>query len=306
MPAQFGTKTLAAVEVNDATKLYPIADPLYGREEQVYATLGNTALVAIQAALPVLPVPDSIIIGRYKQADYDRFKENATYGISLWPLPMSGPKNRWISSAQWSSRPTSAIPLIATVTGQQIAFTGTSIGGLNVAALVGRPLQTVVISTVDADTPTTIATKLATAISTLAPITALSSANVVNVVGAVIDAVRIGGKAVLQREVERIEQSVQISVWAGVRALRSQVGDALRSAIGTTTSAFLSLGDGTSMWMKYASHRWMDDDQIDSLWVYHLIVTAEYPTMQTQPAWTVVAPQAVVTANTLAPVTLDG
>ena len=94
-------------------------------------------------------------------------------------------------------------------------------------------------------------------------------------------------------------------MWSGVEELRAQIGDALRSVIGTISRPRINIDSRSDAFVKYIGNRRMDDDEIDSLWVYHLIVAAQYAIIETQSAYPVLAPSLSVLINNQSAFVID-
>ena len=165
MPTDFNTKTLSAVEVSDRLIIYPPnqAQTVIGREDTVLAAIGLYGISQLVAQS--LPLPAQAIIGRFSQADYDSFKQNATYGIALWPLPQVKMIENYHPA--WRHDPIPAVSLIATTSHNQVALSGTVTSGLNIAVLTGAPLRSATFTTTADDTLTTVAATIATTLTSL-------------------------------------------------------------------------------------------------------------------------------------------
>jgi hypothetical protein len=295
MPADFSTKTLAAVEVKDNLVFYPTdqAETPVAREDVVMNALAQQIAAAIDAA--GLQLPERVVSGRFSASDYDRFKRDGTYGIAFWPLTE---RNANVFFPTWSVVSPPAVPLHVTLENfdASIVLNGSVNVGLMVMLVIGTVGNgtTASFTTTDDDTLETVAETISQKL--------IAAGAISEVVGTIATtdiptSVRISAPVRRQREVQRIMQNMQISVWSGERELSRWIGDCMRNTLGTITNEFIPIGDGTFAWCKQVSHRLKDDDELDSLWVYHLIMSVEYPIMEIQTAYPILASRVSLKAN---------
>jgi hypothetical protein len=280
MPIDFTSNVLGDVDVPDKRILYPLslAQSTQGRAEQVEAAILMYGVNAIIAK--ALPAPQQAIIGRFSTADQESFRQNQSYGLSVWPLPMTKLVENYFPSWYTDTASLVAIPLTQMIAVDTTTLGGTVTSGIIIAVATGYPIKSQTFTTTVSDT-------LATVIASISAIcTTFGVTNTVNGTAITTRApltLRFGLPSTQWRESSRIVRHMQISVWSGVETLRSTIGDALENTIGTIATPKIDIGDGrTEAWVKYANSRRMDDDQLDSLWVYHLIVTAQYGLIETR------------------------
>jgi hypothetical protein len=292
MPIDFTSNVLGDVDVPDKRIIFPLsfAQDTQGRAEQVEAAVLMYGVRAIIAK--ALPAPQQAIIGRFSTADQESFRRNKSYGLSVWPLPMTKLVENYFPSWYDDAAPT--VPITQTTNVDTITIDGSVVAGIIVAVATGYPLQSKTFTTTNLDTLATVTASIS-AICTTFGVT--NTVNGTSITARAPITLRFGLPSTQWRESSRINRHMQISVWSGVETLRSTIGDALENAIGTIATPKIDIGDGrTEAWVKYANSRRMDDDQLDSLWVYHLIFTAQYGLVETRTVKPILATS--TTANT--------
>ena len=234
--------------------------------------------------------------------------------ITVWPTGSSTDVTKY----QGAWRPVKAAsPLIATVvigTPSTITLSGAVIAGINIHTHVGKPYAlkdayyqsagtgativdggvalgdfdgSIFVASSSSDTLITIAAAIAAQINALAlpGISATASGAVVTVTGARAIICDIGAVGVLQREIGRTDEQVQVAVWSPYPHWRAKYAAAIKNAIGCKGSPdnqYYAYGDGsTTAWIRYGGGAWRDSSQSDyGAYEARLVFMVEYPEVQ--------------------------
>lgn len=148
------------------------------------------------------------------------------------------------------------------------------------------------------DTPTSIATALATKIATGIPGTVSNAAVIALPIGVLVEATRVGGTGTLVAEVSRQDRLFQIGIWAPTPAFRTAIASAIDPVL--KGMDFVSLPDGTFGRLIYKSSPMTDGLEKEQLYRRDLMYSVEYATLQTAPATEVVAVELAITPQTIA------
>lgn len=285
----------------------------------------NTLITAITAAINTAGIPGSVLdvtteSGSQRQITvaggnvYKGFPEGPELakllktGDGKWAITVT-PQNphattRYSPDDQPIFKPP-AQTLFATVSDATITFSGTA-GACNV--------HTVINKVGDARVPVTagqslsaIATAVAAAIVALniSGVSASAAGAVVTVTGAFLLKCNVSGTGILMREVARVSRVMQVSIWASDPYTRAALEDPLIAYVGDAITPFLTLSDGTDMYVTYNGDGWIDDSQgTYSLLVAHHCIEVEYGIMQSTPVAQLGAVENLVTPRNGAPVTV--
>lgn len=101
--------------------------------------------------------------------------------------------------------------------------------------------------------------------------------------------VRIGGKGVLYRETRRNIQRFQITIWASCFDDRDPIAGKIDAALSAISN--IDLPDGTSGMLRYVQSHQDDLHQAKGLYRRDIMYSVEYPTIETQGAWSVLIPE---------------
>lgn len=204
-------------------------------------------------------------------------------------FPMDGEQNATRFSFDWFEQPAPRITMTAAASGTRVTFGGTACCPLNAAVTVNGkafvyPLQAT-------DTPTSVATAMATLIS--AAFAASSSGPVVTIPGATKLEARLGTVANIVQEVKRQKKSFRLTVWCNAPLVRDAVSSALDSALAALTD--IAMTDGSTGRIRYLRTRTTDTSQKSMLYRRDLEYTVEYPTTISRRVAAIVAEQTNVT-----------
>ncbi|QEL14784.1 hypothetical protein [Limnoglobus roseus] len=209
--------------------------------------------------------------------------------VNISVFPMDNEQNVTRFSTDWFELPAPRITLTATASGTAVTFDGTACCPLNAAVTVnGKPF---VYPLQAKDTPTSVATALATLINTT--FAASSSGPVVTVPGATKLETRLGTFGNIIQEVKRQKKSFRLTVWCNAPLVRDGVASALDSALGELTD--ISLTDGSTGHIRYQRTRSIDTAQKSMLYRRDFEYSVEFPTTITRRVATIVAEQLNVT-----------
>lgn len=188
-----------------------------------------------------------------------------------------------------------------------ITLGGTVTLGDAVSALavrVGGLTGAVVAVSVQNDSPTSMAAKLANMINTdssmLGMLTAAAVGAVVTVKNVANVALQLGSYAgnggSQQREIGRREQQMQVILWARTVEQRNLMVAALETAIALSEINFGPLlPDGTQGRLSYVSDYDLEDDTLEDVYRHDFMVAMDYPVTTTDLLFAVLAPVLTIT-----------
>lgn len=204
--------------------------------------------------------------------------------VNLSVFPKDSEKNATRATGrEWEEVPSPPVTLTMTVSGNAITVGGTPCCPLNVAVLVdGKPFVYPLQAT---DTPTSIATALASLINTSA--LATNNGPVVTVPGATRLVARVGAVGSVVQEVKRQEKGFCITAWCSSPVVRDAIAGVLDSALADLT--FISLSDGTSGRIRYERTHTIDSQQKFGLYRRDFHYAVEYATTVVRKAAEMVA-----------------
>ncbi|MHA3052523.1 hypothetical protein [Acinetobacter sp. ANC 4640] len=204
--------------------------------------------------------------------------------VSVYSLATERKTSRHIGRP-WQVAQDPVTTITATISGTSATLAGTITTPQNVGLNVNKKAY---IHAVQAtDTPTSIATALATLIQVDHPL-ASSNANTVTIPDANSVSFIVGGFAKMVRELKRQEKQFQVTVWASTPTIRDQIGSAVDSALASVSD--LTFADGSHGIMLYA--RTFQTDQMEKSMLYRrdIVYSVDYATTQTSNAAQVIAP----------------
>ena len=161
----------------------------------------------------------------------------------------------------------------------------TTAAGTNVHSIFSHNsiLYDALYTTLVADTPATVATAVALAITNagVSGVTASATGDVVAVVGAPLVAVNVGGSGQAHKEVARFRRSLQVSAWVSSPWARFQIEDAIVSTLGAVDTCWYTMPDYGKVLVLPSNGGFNDDSQSSyNLYIGHFIYTMEYGVIQ--------------------------
>lgn len=222
-----------------------------------------------------------------------------TEGTKVWAQPVDPgfvtifqlPDVRMVTRyrPEWAQVGPTTVAFSATFTTAQVAFASVSApsaAGTTIHVFFRAPGTQVYdahYTTVANDTPSTVATAVATAITALAVsgVSAAAVGNAVNLTGAAFTAVNVGGFASAHKEVARVSRTVQVSIWVSSPWSRYAIQNAISSTLGAVDNCWLTLPDGGRV-LILPKGEVFDDKSQESTNVYiaHLTFHVEYGVVQ--------------------------
>lgn len=195
--------------------------------------------------------------------------------ISVWPLPMERPANRYPTDDEELSRPSATF--LAVISGQSVVISGghgEPYQPQNIAINVdGRAWSHRILP---GQTNAQIAAALALLISDTWPGTAaVANSVVIPAPGRIMNA-RVGVIGTSVREVGRQEKGFQITLWANTHENRVWMAKTLIPKLADTT--FLTLPGGSGARLTCRSNSDMDRAQAQGAYRRDLVYTVEYAT----------------------------
>ncbi|GAC1387994.1 MAG: hypothetical protein NVSMB31_01280 [Vulcanimicrobiaceae bacterium] len=179
--------------------------------------------------------------------------------VAIIPVPPS--KNVTRSRSQIIQSTAASNPVIVQQRGMYTVFSGSMVAGLNVHIIVGSPPFEIFTQTTPQDALPAFVGRLAALINAQnSPgVRASAPGNVLQVSGGPIK-VNIGGQSIARREVGRVDQRFQVTVFAPDDDLRDAMAEAIMQNIGTSQIPKVSLSDGTRAWTRfYSGPNWTDE-----------------------------------------------
>lgn len=187
----------------------------------------------------------------------------------------------------------------ATVSGNVVSFTGTIEAGIPVHIGLNNGLYDVCYVPTSEDTFATLSTALAGAIDALdvSGLSGSAGASSVTVTGASAIAAVLASSGTVTMETGRVDQRLQLSIWAGNNTVRQAIEDAIMPAVGNNLIHSILLSDGTTMDCVLGGPTgWSDQSSPNfSLYLSHLIFMCQYPLTQQVTATTIAAGEVTVT-----------
>ena len=182
-------------------------------------------------------------------------------------------------STDWQTLAINVPNLALAIAGQTVTVAGGGQPFAQVASVFvnGLPYP---YSVQPGDTPTSIATALATLIGAVVPGVTSSGAVVTLPAGAVLGPARVAGSGSMFRELGRQERVVQVRVWADTPANRDATARLIDTALRGTP--FLTMPDGLAARLYYSGTHQEDMLQKANLYRRDLDYCVEYATTQVQ------------------------
>ena len=232
-----------------------------------------------------ITVPGQVIVGWPAATELVKILAQTGPQCQISVFGLKGARNvtRYRPEYQVIAPPT--VTVTASVSGNVVTFAGTPMAGLNIHVFPDAPKPDAVYLTAGSDTTLTeIAVQVAAAISAQTGYTATPSGAAVTVTGCKTLRCNIGGSqiAIAAMEVGRVQQDVQVTVWANNPLSRNDVSAAIVQGLGQLNSMFFDLPDGTDFRIVFSHETW-DDEEQSSYTAYksHLLFTCEYGINQT-------------------------
>lgn len=220
----------------------------------------------------------------------DRDLKDGIVNVSVFPL--DGEQNVTRYCREWMELPSPPITMTLTATANTITVGGTPCCPVNAAVLVnGKPFVYPVQAT---DTPTTIATALASLINTWAA--ASSNGPVITVPASITLEGRVGAVGEVVQEIKRQKKGFRITAWCNGPLVRDAIARTLDAAL--SDLSFISLSDGTSGRIRYERTHTIDSAQRVGLYRRDLDYSVEYATTVVRKAAEVVADIVNATGDT--------
>lgn len=210
--------------------------------------------------------------------------------VNVFPMDAERNVSRY-SKYEWEDSSVPDPTITVTVDGTN-SFTlgGTVSPSENVAVIVNWASGggSFVHPAVDGDTLSSIASSLASALST-GGIPASANGSEVTLTGATSLEVRVGVKGRVQREVRRQERWLQLILWANTPDQRARIGRVLDAALAAPN--FISLADGSAGRMIYRGSPFIDRFQKEEAFRRDWRLTVEFGTTEMVDAYSIVVPE---------------
>ena len=261
----------------------------------VLATLGGAVASSINSA--GITAPAQVFTGWPTAQELMPIINNGGYAVSVHSIPSAKNNTKYPKDFQAYSTPPAN--LFATLSHNTITFSGVSDVQYNIyAMLYGQPYVAAYVQTTASQSLSSIATAVAGAINALGltGITASAAGAVVTLSGGQFTFCNVGANGQIAREVTRINRWLQVSVWAPDPNLRFSIQNAIMAGIGYAIDLFLTLPDGSKMFLRYMTDKMDDEHQTSyALFVHHIIFDVEYGVLDVQPGTQIGEVQANVT-----------
>ncbi len=257
------------------------------------------------AVATITPLPSVFNGWPTEQALLNQVAKSSNTFISLYDPGFSRDDSRFLlftaNEVTTQAGITSAVSLPLLVDTVTVTLGGTVVANDAVSVVLGKgqEIETATASAGATDTPTTMATKLASAVNTdLASwVSASASASVVtltNITSSVLRvASNVGNVGSRYTEVGRVVRDAQIDVWAGSDAQRVAVARLVEGELVSLDSHFgaqgLSGSDETWVRIRRMSDRFIDDDVNRGLYRWCFRGTLEYGQTAEESLWSVLS-----------------
>lgn len=272
-----------------------VEPPIQSRLWDVLKTIRTVLGAALESAQPAITDPIMVLVG------YPTWTE----GAKVWGQPID-PGFVTIDALPDLQKITKYTPQWGVVgpmvSGFTRTFTPTSVTfapvvdviptGTNVHAIfnVSGVLYDAHYQALENDTATLVAAGLANSLNNEAPtgkgVSASSSGNTTNIVGANFVGVNVVGIGEAHLEVARVSRTVQVSIWVSSPWARFQVEDVIVSHLGTSDEPWLQLPDGGWALVQLRGEKMIDQSQLSyNLYECHLSFYVEYSIIQRAPAY---------------------
>ncbi len=257
------------------------------------------------AVATITPLPSVFNGWPTEQALLNQVAKSSNTFISLYDPGFSRDDSRFLlftaNEVTTQAGITSAVSLPLLVDTVTVTLGGTVVANDAVSVVLGKgqEIETATASAGATDTPTTMATKLASAVNTdLASwVSASASGSVVtltNITSSVLRvASNVGNVGSRYTEVGRVVRDAQIDVWAGSDAQRVAVARLVEGELVSLDSHFgaqgLSGSDETWVRIRRMSDRFIDDDVNRGLYRWCFRGTLEYGQTAEESLWSVLS-----------------
>ncbi len=257
------------------------------------------------AVATITPLPSVFNGWPTEQALLNQVAKSSNTFISLYDPGFSRDDSRFLlftaNEVTTQAGITSAVSLPLLVDTVTVTLGGTIVTNDAVSVVLGKgqEIETATASAGATDTPTTMATKLASAVNTdLASwVSASASGSVVTLTNITASVLRVasnvGNVGSRYTEVGRVVRDAQIDVWAGSDAQRVAVARLVEGELVSLDSHFgaqgLSGSDETWVRIRRMSDRFIDDDVNRGLYRWCFRGTLEYGQTAEESLWSVLS-----------------
>ena len=255
------------------------------RLQDILETIQIQVANAIQAGITagrISAPPAQVVVGWPTSTEVVNILSQGQYMVSVYPLPDGRQTSRYPLTPFALPITDLNVTLTATISGNTLTFGGSVVSGLNIHTFVGVLLVDAYYQTIAGDTLATVATQVQDAINALAipGVGASSSTNSVTISGSPNLICNIGSSGTIMGiEINRIQQSVQVSGWFPEPIIRYSVIEPIIENIGTMDIPFIPLSDGTPMRIQNSGRCNFNTDQSQSsysMYEFHLNFEVEF------------------------------
>lgn len=262
--------------------------------EVLTAIRNEVARVLYPDGVPAGPAPASIagipvrIYVGWPDASLDADLKAQIAHVTIWPRSgMAQVMRPYIDG--WRDTPGPAPSMTATAGEETASFAGTGSQPDMIAAVVVNHAAAYTLPIATGQTPEQVAAALAALIVADRPASAAGAT--ITIPGAWHVTARVVGGGTESREVRRLSQDVQISVWSPRPAARDLLAKAIDAAIELALRT-LVMPDGTKATLTYSGTAYEEDARQQPLHRRDLIVSVEYSMAVTRQAPGVAVPTA--------------
>ena len=286
----------------------PVAAPSLSATGPRLLAVCEALKTAIEAALVASSAPGKgqVYIGWPVATEEVQKLGQPTPEGSITIYPIGSAKNMTRYPNEGATLFPSNVNLFVTFSQNMATFYGTSDVAYNIHGFLGGQSVDAYCATTASQSLSSIAASFAAAINAYAipGVIAIPVNASVTITGAQFSAINIGGSGTYAIEEIRIRRVIQVSTWLNDYTARWAVVDAIISNIGTASSHFLTLSDGTAAYIAYQTDRYDDTSQSSySLLAHHIWFEVEYGQMLTGTAYQAESFGVTQQIQTSAPVT---
>jgi len=264
----------------------PVAPPL-GRVDQVAAA--HVAYIATLLSNLNLPVRGKVVRGHYESAKLLALTRAGAAAIEVNATSVARDSGTVLSPMLVPLMAPIVPAMTATVTGATITIGGAPDTRTSLLVqLTAKPTTSVSVPGVAQDTPAAFAGRLTAAIiaKNVPGVTASASGSTVTVSGARIGAAKVLVTVTRQREINRIDQRFQVTVWAANGDDCGRVESPIASLLGNVDheTERIDLGDGTYSNTRYAGGPIRRQERIEDAMLERsdILFDVEYGLLDTQ------------------------
>jgi hypothetical protein len=266
-----------------------LSDVLHGLRDTIAGILYPNGAPSGTAPQSIAGCPVRVVVG-WVDASLDADLKAGVAWVTLWPRPgMARSVGPYLTG--WRELPRSAPSLTVSVASEVATFAGTGTNPDMIAAVIVDGAAAYTYPLHAGNGPADVAAALAALIAV--DRTATASGAALTVPGASLVA-RVVSGGTERREIRRLQQSIQIDVWAPAPALRDTLARAIDEAL-IEDFRTLDMPDGTKATISYEGTGFDEEGRAQPLHRRFIAVSVEYSSVRTRTAPPIAVPTTEIT-----------